>query len=477
MKKVLNSHILKKFIVAYVVLVVAVTLVFTFIFYLSFSSATFTYIQFNVMKTAESIANNVDFTGLETLRNASQTNDENYARILKDLRIANEANPDITFIYTMRPRPNSTWEFIVDADIEDDENGNGIIDPNEASADIGEVYDDSCCPELRKALNGPTVDQKVTHDVWGSWISGYAPIYNNYEQVIGIVGVDFSADGYIEHQVLLRDLLITSLVYTLLLSLISGIIGVYFIYLESIKIHRALIIRNEDLEEEVKLRMRSEEEFMYMIIHELRAPITSFKWYLELLQEGKRTKREREFLATMKETSESVIDLVNQLLDASKINTGKFSLNKKPADFRKLINTTLKEFTPQATAKGITISAKFKNDLPKMVFDNERIAQVLRNLISNAVKYTKKGKVEITIEYKQGRHRIHVEVIDTGIGIAKADQDKLFQSFMRLGESKETGTGLGLVIAKGIVEGHNGRVGVRSKKGQGSTFWFEIAEK
>lgn len=477
MKRTTGLNIVVKFIAAYAALVVLVTLVFTSTFYTRFSENNFRTIQETAKETAAAVAERIDFTGIETLRDPSQENSPIFERIYKDLNVAQEANPLVTFVYTMRPRPTGAWEFIVDADPEIDDNGNGMIDEDEASADIGEEYDTSCCPELAKALNGPTVDQEITSDVWGSWISGYAPIHNQAGQTVGIVGVDISADQFVYDQALIRELLITSLVITLLLSLLFGLGGFYSFQREGERINRALRIRNEELEKQVKIRILSQREFMARIVHELRSPLTALRWNIETLGGSKCTKSERELLAAMSESAKEMTAVVNDFLDASKLATKKLTLNKEAADIAEISKAVANELSAQAKSKNLTLSVEIKNKPPKFSFDKARISQVMRNLISNAIKYTDKGGIEIILDYLPGSKRVRAEVRDTGIGISKPDREKLFQSFIRVGKGRETGTGLGLVIAKGIVDGHDGKIGVDSKKGKGSTFWFEIPTK
>jgi signal transduction histidine kinase len=114
--------------------------------------------------------------------------------------------------------------------------------------------------------------------------------------------------------------------------------------------------------------------------------------------------------------------------------------------------------------------------IPRLSFDPNRVTQLMRNLLSNVIKYTKVGQVTVTVRQQIADRRVRVEVTNTGIGISAKNQRALFQPFVRLTEEK-LGTGLGLAIAKGIIEAHGGTIGVRSAPGKGSTFWFELPRR
>jgi len=477
MAKTWRLHIVLKFVLTYVFLVIIVTFVFAYTFYIRFSDHIFTEVRDEVSTSAKTIAGRVDFSGMETLKDPAQKNSEIYKRIFNDLNLIAESTPDLTYVYTVRPRADGTWEFVVDASQEEDTNGNGVIDPSEASAAIGETYDVSCCQELPKSVNGPTAYKKITSDGWGGWISGYAPIYDEKGTVIGIVGVDFPASRFLLQNALLRDRLITSSVFTLLLSLLFGMIGVTIYSREARQIQEALEIRNEDLEREVRRRMEERKRFIAMMVHELRSPLTSLKYDIELLSGGRKSKQDKELLEMMAVSTERLVHMVSELLDLSLFTSDEFTIDKTPTDIKKLVSGVVKEFASEAAAKDLELKVKFITQLPKVNCDQQRMQEVVRNLISNAIKYTEKGKVDVSTDYNKEKKLVRIEVKDSGKGIAATDMKKLFQPFARFEVKGEVGTGLGLAIAKSIVEKHGGKLTVESKKGKGSAFRVELPIK
>jgi signal transduction histidine kinase len=222
-------------------------------------------------------------------------------------------------------------------------------------------------------------------------------------------------------------------------------------------------------------------QFTAMLVHDLRAPLTAMKWSIQLLQENNVSKEDRvEMYNDLASETQSLVKRVNEMLDVSKIDAGKFTVKTKKGDVSVIAREVVKDFTILAKKRGLEISLFAQEELPKAEIDAEKIQQVLQNLISNAIKYTESGSVHVAVLHEKSTNSIRVEVKDTGIGISPNDQKHLFIPFSapptgeHTGEVELVSTGLGLAIVKGIIEAHNGTVGVISKKGKGTTFWFEI---
>jgi two-component system sensor histidine kinase GlrK len=220
-------------------------------------------------------------------------------------------------------------------------------------------------------------------------------------------------------------------------------------------------------------------DFFSLMAHELRMPLASIKEGTNLLLRGigeELKERRKEVLTIIAEESNHLIDLVNSLLDLSKMEAGIITLNLKPSDMRRLINKAASGMEPLAMAKSVSIKMEVPSDLPDVKVDQERILQVLRNLIGNAVKFTPPGG-RITISAQAVEKGMRVSVADTGPGIPKEDLDAIFDKFQQaalLSYSKIMGTGMGLAIVKHIISAHGGKVWVESKIGQGSTFIFSL---
>ena len=472
-----QENLVRKFLLLYGILSAVLIIVFGLVFFVNFNRRAFNNISAHAQETAEALADNIDFSGHDALRTPADMQSPIYERIYSDLRLATKTCPEVTYIYTMRPQKGTTWEFVLDATLEKDSNQNGLIDDDEAQAVIGELYDTADFPEMREALIDPTADHHITSDAWGDWISGYAPIHNAAGATIGVVGVDISAENYFDERNTILKLIGLTMLIVLVASLIFLSIGVTLVERESKKIQETLKIRNSDLETEVRKRTLSLKKFILVVVHELRAPLTSIKWGLELIAQNRHPRKETEQLKQIEGILNNLLNLISKLLDANRVGIQKLPIEKRIDNFSEVVQNSINEFQPQAEFKNLNLKIEMPAKIPAFAFDSKRLMQVLNNLLSNAIKYTKKGSIKVEVSINKQKRRLHVAVHDTGLGISQADQKEIFQPFVRVGKNNETGSGLGLVITKGIVEAHGGSIGVTSERGQGSTFWFELPMK
>jgi two-component system sensor histidine kinase GlrK len=221
-------------------------------------------------------------------------------------------------------------------------------------------------------------------------------------------------------------------------------------------------------------RMKS--DFFSLMSHELRTPLTSIKEGTNLVLEGccgEVTEKQKKVLLIMAEESNRLIGLVNSVLDLAKLESGLLAFNFGKADLSPLIERVVKEVGPLAEAKRITIIREVR-DLPPLTMDAERMLQVLRNLIGNALKFTPRGGT-VSITARREKDAVIVAVIDTGPGIPKEHATAIFDKFRQVpGTGRPTGTGLGLAIVKHIILAHGGSVWVESEAGSGSTFTLQL---
>lgn len=216
-------------------------------------------------------------------------------------------------------------------------------------------------------------------------------------------------------------------------------------------------------------------EFVSNVTHELRTPIVTVKQALATISKlasGKMGEQESKLMDIAKRNIENLGVLVNDLLDMSKIEAGKLEIKKTPTDVKTLVTDNISMFTPWANSKEIHLEDSCVDGLPQIMVDPTRIGQVLGNLISNAIKYTPQGG-KITVCARLSNNHIEISVTDTGIGIEQCDLGKIFDKFQQL-DTSIGGTGLGLPIAKEIVELHGGKIGVESEVGKGSRFFFSL---
>lgn len=227
---------------------------------------------------------------------------------------------------------------------------------------------------------------------------------------------------------------------------------------------------------------KTRQEFTAMMVHELRAPLTAVRWSSESLIKnlsaaaGTDPAKIKDTAITIETASNNMLELVNDLLDVAKIEAGKFELNSQEYDLVELINEQAKAFRPQAETKHLAINVIAP---PKysLKFDRVRISQVMGNLLSNSIKYTDSGQIDINLSVNMEEKKAIVSIKDTGIGVSREDLGQLFSKFKQLrgSEHARKGTGLGLVVTKGIVEAHGGRIWAESAgENLGSTFYFSL---
>lgn len=229
---------------------------------------------------------------------------------------------------------------------------------------------------------------------------------------------------------------------------------------------------------------RMKDEFLSIASHELRTPMTAIKGFLDMVIKeevgGVRNAKIKEYLQLAYEGNERMIELVNDMLNVSRIEAGRMEFSLKEAVVEDLIARSVKEFSTLCQARDLKLEyIKPSKPLPKVVVAEDKFRMVLTNLIGNAIKFTSEGGIKVLTEVKD--QEVIVQVKDTGTGISKEDQDKLFIKFSQLGNimsGKGKGTGLGLYISKRIVERLGGRIWLSSEgEGKGSTFSFSTPIK
>jgi signal transduction histidine kinase len=237
--------------------------------------------------------------------------------------------------------------------------------------------------------------------------------------------------------------------------------------------HRLLATQNERLRELDRLK----DEFISLVSHELRTPLTSIRGYIELLQEDDTLgEDQRRYLGVVDRNASRLLDLVSDLLFLAQVDAGKLAFELRPVDLEVIVAECVEASQPTAAAKKIDLVASTQPLPSQLQGDPARLVQVLDNLVSNALKFTPEGgRVEVRLSALEGIAVI--EVADTGLGLAEDEQAQLFERFFRSSRATEhaiPGTGLGLPIAKAIVERHGGRIVVESAVDAGTTVRVEL---
>ena len=219
--------------------------------------------------------------------------------------------------------------------------------------------------------------------------------------------------------------------------------------------------------------------FLAKIGHEIRTPLNAIMGSADLLADTKLTREQAEYVSIFRRNARRLVGLINDFLDLSKIEAGAVRVDKVPFRIRQTIHDAIDTFRDTASRKGLTLDATIDRDVPEwQLGDGHRLQQVLTNLVSNAVKFTSSGFVALRVlvtEAPAGR-RLRLQVSDTGTGIRALDREKIFSPFTQLKDPGAPihGTGLGLTICRELVELMNGTIGVESREGVGSTFYFEL---
>jgi signal transduction histidine kinase len=246
------------------------------------------------------------------------------------------------------------------------------------------------------------------------------------------------------------------------------------ISLENARLYEGLATSNARLLEASRLKS----QFLANMSHELRTPLNSIIGFSKVLinrLDGDLTERQEAYVRSVHNSSRHLLELINSILDFSRIEAGKFEMRPEKIDLHDVVEECIESSMPLVRDKRVKLEKDLPVELPPVDADRTRIKQVLLNLMSNAIKFTHSGRVVVQIRHEG--EVLHVSVADTGIGIAPGDLQRLFEPFQRLDNplaQQADGTGLGLAISKKFVELHGGRIWAESRESHGSTFHFTL---
>ncbi len=277
------------------------------------------------------------------------------------------------------------------------------------------------------------------------------------------------------------------------IKIMSAIADQLVVAIENARLYSRIKNFNKELRHKVKLAVeklrkaneeltrlnRVKSDFVSTVSHELRTPLTSIKGYVSLVLDGDTgpiNAQQKEFLGIVNKENERLTNLISDLLDIQKIESGKMPFNFKDFRLDAFLRDYRKELEKLEKDNKAIIAILCPDNLPVIKADEDKIKQVLMNLVGNALKFSQ-PKPRVVLKVSNERNYIQVDVKDNGVGIAKKDIPKLFQKFYQVDSQsnrKTGGTGLGLAICKHIIETHGGEIGMRSSVGKGSTFSFTL---
>lgn len=301
----------------------------------------------------------------------------------------------------------------------------------------------------------------------------YVPVYlSGQENPVGVAEIFYNLD-LINEQILIVNRLI-------ILVISIGFIVLFFILAVLTKTTSDTLIRKEkevekahqiDLDR-VKEIVRLKDEFVFLVVHDLRTPVTVINLYLEeLLKTGEKSIKEGEYIGVIKAANERLRVLINNLLEYTKIKSGVMKVDLVPVSINDVITKVVSGIQSLAEQKHVAISSEFEADY-KVLADMGMLEETLENLLSNAAKYNQIGG-SIKIKSSLRDDYVQIDIIDNGLGISKENQSKVFQKFVRF-DATQRGSGLGLFITNNLIEKMQGKIWFESTKGKGTTFSFTL---
>jgi signal transduction histidine kinase/DNA-binding NarL/FixJ family response regulator/HPt (histidine-containing phosphotransfer) domain-containing protein len=382
-----------------------------------------------------------------------------YLHLKEVMKAFRRANGDLRFALLAGMRQGKCY-FIVDNEV-----------PTSPDYSPPGQYYEEAAPDYvgGMASHKPFVIGPVT-DRWGTWIIGSVPIADFGDRGTANMELDITAANW---AAIVRGSRLPAVMITLLISLL--IIGSFEVQ-EHLRTQAAEMLVAKEAAEAAT---RAKSDFLAVMSHEIRTPLGGVIGMLDLLGNRPKPAEQKQYTAVARDSAETLLQILDDILDVAKIESGKLSLEAVPFRPREEFRHTLAAARLRAQGKGLEFQVRIAAAVPPVLMgDPTRLRQVVNNLISNALKFTERGGVFVDIDYELadcGAMQLRISVRDTGIGIAESTRSRLFTKFSQVDSSTTRrfgGTGLGLSIVRTLAENMGGTATVKSKLGEGSTFTF-----
>jgi signal transduction histidine kinase len=447
-------------------------------------------------------AANIEGEDLAQLQTEEDWRKPEWQEVVTKLNRAKYSNDDVVFMYIFRKTGEdpSQMEFVADADsinpyansiinsrLNVDVNRDGIIEPDgpDKLQWPGQPYPEAVdIPEAFGAYSGPLTSSDLYTDEYGTVLTGYAPIKDQYGNVVAILASDIKADDFftITTQTLrpfVIFIIFLSFIITVLTLIIIFTARQYSKYLEKSKNEiEQLAVGLERANERLQILDKQKSEFVSIASHQLRSPLTAIRGYVSMMTEGsfgKLPDKANEALGRIQESTIFMASSIDDFLEVSRIESGNMKYDYKDMNFKEQAEHIVDDLRTDAVHRGLLLM--FRSDMSGsgMVHaDAGKTQQILHNLINNALKYTPRGSVTVYAHDDVKNKKMYVDIIDTGLGLSPESLQKLFGKFARAKVASSAnimGTGLGLFVAREMARAMGGDISVTSDgEGLGSTF-------
>jgi signal transduction histidine kinase/DNA-binding response OmpR family regulator len=445
--------------------VAATGLVFT---YRTAQEAPLDQIRSQIRQNATLVANQIESRLHASLTRTEQMDSADYRRTAIPLLQISRSVPQLYYAHTMTPGPKGP-RLVVDSSRFVRNSGDTT-----SVAGIGELYDDAPTA-AREALGSgeATLSRDPYTDRWGTFLSSFAPFRDGSGRIAGVVGIDICLahlHGYLQP---LR--LSLALVGSALLAALSAQGRWRSLQTQARAIEE--VTRSRELAEQAaaEAASRARSTFLATVSHEIRTPLNAVIGLTTIVLDSQLSERQRECLDTVRTSAQSLLTILNDILDFSAIDAGSLRLCQETSTLRPLLEEVIDLCAPQAHERALELTLIIADGVPERIeTDALRLRQILLNLVNNAVKFTQQGEVELSVigvHEPTDQARLEFAVRDTGPGIPPAERERLFLPFDRLETSdspQPSGSGLGLAISQRLAQALGGALEVDSEAGEGT---------